>query len=1406
MSFGSRMRPAFVLPLALVATAVTLIIVGASAHYCTTAMTTSREYLGRSRCRMAAQSALEMAKQRLMKQCEGMNLTIPDAASSTYGAKLDEAIAKLASADEQRLIREAVSDPDPNLKVYVGLAGGDGGVYQLCATGELTENGRTVTVTLQQGIMVPVTSNDLFSYAYFANGDGHLISKNITVNGDVRSNSDFYITGAEINGYIFASNEVSLARSKAQTIFDWFDERDVVTRPGRAYNKVYRTGQKYAKVRPTNPLPLASGREWPFGFDGPEHGNMKKSWKLGWGGIQTVTTEAEVADVTETLESAYEKRKVVNANAGGVNLPRIVTDQDFDDYKLYARSATTVRNNPNGPGGSLVCSNCFYNANGDIEQISARLLMNGWSIREPSGWTPDMVDDPDHWHYEDDTARPVENISWTQNQYGGKGASSAGGGRLPPGCVPLYQYQLSSSQNKAPASGYALSPDGKGYFNGSVSVNGRNYPVLVMDGELKGIVGDSYDKVKAYLSGSGGWSMAENLREVKTTTTDWRGRTTTSTQYRYYNKTAVGYMRVEEANDGSIRLTYHYDDEMKDEWYDRYLDDKMTNADVPVHEVITSSKYNGLTYSERQKYAKMESGKGVWNEKKMLFFTDDDLGKVATALAQGMNKDTREDARSEIMGYFSRSRNDWIDYEKTFWDSSVYYNWGESVGRMRITLEEREYWIPWHGYTYECSSDYSAFQQVEEFHPERIALENLLPVYEYKAKLGYGDNAADWSRVSSGVMFNNTRFSNYSYLTSDLETVAAGYAAAQDDGHGRVEAQDVKDLFGAQDGWSPAPSGSYRGPQPIGYFAIDMTTVGARTGIAYTYMTAAQAEATIEKIRKVETTYEQKVVHEKMADPSGAGHYAVPGRTNSVPVLVRRELRRIFVKNGDSIDVGDAGTRRLLEKPNNLDQDPDMILTRNDDGTVATWLQSGARTSALRPFRETSGTVSAKSGDDRAVYPHCNAQTDADRGAVVLIGTWDFPITIDGPVVFESDVIIRGFVSGRGTIYSGRNIHIIGDISYRNPPYWPEANDSDPDTKDKDMLVLISRGNIVVGNYVNDELWTDANGIVKGHFIDGDDVDTQKLSRNGRYQWLIPKKWRRGVQKRAYTEDDYTELDVNKLGNRTFRKLVYGGMEFSETTAKRYESVLGDWLFTAYDSPSTSDATMLAKTGDACDCRFSQHWDCHPDEMSDNTLFARHTCYQSGIIEMYAQKKDWTTTQRTGLNAVRFKNPRGKSGTDMCGTLKADFKSFCSTSFYKAGSNRSPHFGFSGSKQRVDSIHEINAVLYSSQGVFGVIGGEKTPCTINGAIYAQDEALIPFARYRWWFRSWQDDITLTLNWDIRLNPQSGDSQHNGESGFSAPIRYDNTSQSGTAGGLRVLSWQEVPDGFNPAYTAAGAAK
>lgn len=88
------------------------------------------------------------------------------------------------------------------------------------------------------------------------------------------------------------------------------------------------------------------------------------------------------------------------------------------------------------------------------------------------------------------------------------------------------------------------------------------------------------------------------------------------------------------------------------------------------------------------------------------------------------------------------------------------------------------------------------------------------------------------------------------------------------------------------------------------------------------------------------------------------------------------------------------------------------------------------------------------------------------NGSAALVGTSAKPIKIHGPVTFTQDCLIKGHVQGQGTIYTGRNVHIVGSIRYKNGPDFRGSNMQTVDNANekKDMLALAARGSVIMGN------------------------------------------------------------------------------------------------------------------------------------------------------------------------------------------------------------------------------------------------------------------------------------------------------------------------------------------------------
>jgi hypothetical protein len=87
-------------------------------------------------------------------------------------------------------------------------------------------------------------------------------------------------------------------------------------------------------------------------------------------------------------------------------------------------------------------------------------------------------------------------------------------------------------------------------------------------------------------------------------------------------------------------------------------------------------------------------------------------------------------------------------------------------------------------------------------------------------------------------------------------------------------------------------------------------------------------------------------------------------------------------------------------------------------------------------------------------------------GSAILVGTPAHPIIVHGPSTVSQDVLIEGTVSGQGTIYAGRNVHIIGSIIYNDPPNFTGSNPTAIDNQNSsaDLLALCARGSVIMGN------------------------------------------------------------------------------------------------------------------------------------------------------------------------------------------------------------------------------------------------------------------------------------------------------------------------------------------------------
>lgn len=168
-----------------------------------------------------------------------------------------------------------------------------------------------------------------------------------------------------------------------------------------------------------------------------------------------------------------------------------------------------------------------------------------------------------------------------------------------------------------------------------------------------------------------------------------------------------------------------------------------------------------------------------------------------------------------------------------------------------------------------------------------------------------------------------------------------------------------------------------------------------------------------------------------------------------------------------------------------------------------------------------------------------------DQGSLLLIGTSTNPIRIDGPVVVDGDVIIKGYVTGQGTIYAGRNVHIIGDIKYKNAPVWTHtktgkaAEDEQTGNEKRDMLGIVAKGNIVVGNATSSSICDTISTVSEAYACDASDASIGYAARfDGDYTKVEAVGGRLKVTTTRYVTGSHYENTYDWRGRKTGTSLV----------------------------------------------------------------------------------------------------------------------------------------------------------------------------------------------------------------------------------------------------------------------------
>jgi hypothetical protein len=93
-------------------------------------------------------------------------------------------------------------------------------------------------------------------------------------------------------------------------------------------------------------------------------------------------------------------------------------------------------------------------------------------------------------------------------------------------------------------------------------------------------------------------------------------------------------------------------------------------------------------------------------------------------------------------------------------------------------------------------------------------------------------------------------------------------------------------------------------------------------------------------------------------------------------------------------------------------------------------------------------------------------------GNLILVGTEDNPIILDGDVAIDGDLVLKGVVQGYGMLKSRKNVYVMGDVTYNDnatlgpdgKPFGVHYGDSGVQTEN--LLGVVSGGSILMGDYL----------------------------------------------------------------------------------------------------------------------------------------------------------------------------------------------------------------------------------------------------------------------------------------------------------------------------------------------------
>lgn len=253
----------FVLPVVVSCLLVVGVIVGATINYIISGARMAGVHMAASRCRLSAQTALDISKADIydsFRQYYRLNPTMWNVLY-WFDTYTDESVG--LSGHECALMQGAEVNGCTVSVTLTGLERSPSGLIEQFARLTLrvtascrSASGVEVARSIEESVEYAMRRSEVFDYAYFVNNYGWFMGGGVTANGDIRANGNMYLDGLSwVNGLAFAAANEMLGAA------------GTISGSARSKSLEEYWAENNIRARPTSPT-SEDGMVWAMGYDG----------------------------------------------------------------------------------------------------------------------------------------------------------------------------------------------------------------------------------------------------------------------------------------------------------------------------------------------------------------------------------------------------------------------------------------------------------------------------------------------------------------------------------------------------------------------------------------------------------------------------------------------------------------------------------------------------------------------------------------------------------------------------------------------------------------------------------------------------------------------------------------------------------------------------------------------------------------------------------------------------------------------------------------------------------------------------------------------------------------------------------------------------------------------------------